>query len=574
MKIRQEDYELAVKYSRNLMAKRLKEDKELASLMMKAHPKSLGGMVEPKDWDLKHPLVKAAGRKFMKAAYDVMQKAGVNTALGFNFYDLRGPAYFIFPLLTPFVQSIGRQGAQNAGVGTLAHWKATRNPNSTYIYGGVSEGKRNATATPDEIDYYSIYKEIGQEGGETFTAQWAGEGYTDNLADEHFRNLARVRLSEEMMIIGGNSGTGSAGNGTGNVSNLGFQLGQPATPVTALATGTGAFGNGANVGVAVVAITWVGMNPGGQAGYAAPPSVSGGLTTNYIRTNADGSTDNVTAGVSQISNVAANVTTNATAQLVTATVTPIRGAVAYAWFWNTNTTASAANVKLGAITSYPGVTISAPATGSYAGNAAGLSVDNSANVLDFDGLATFSFNNGLWTDMNNGSFTPLGNGMVAELESDLSTLFTKYQAQVTNLWCSVDVKESLEQAIVFSKTGTNNFIFAYDKGGQNSGLTGGFVVDGYKSKYSIQPSGSDVIPIRLHPMFPPGTMLYDIEKNPYPHSRIPAARQILTQRDYYAIEWPVTTRQWTFGTYTHEVLAHYVPWISAVRTGIGPFSAP
>src|SRR5262249_31822168 len=164
MKIRQEDYELAVHYSRKLMGKRLREDKELAGLMMKAHPKSLGGQVEPKDWDLKHPLVKAAGRKFMKAAYEVMQKAGVNTALGFNFYDLRGPAYFIFPLLTPFVQSIGRQGKVNAGVGTLAHWKATRNPNSTNVYGGVSEGKRNSAATPDEIDYYSIYKELGQEG--------------------------------------------------------------------------------------------------------------------------------------------------------------------------------------------------------------------------------------------------------------------------------------------------------------------------------------------------------------------------------------------------------------------------
>jgi hypothetical protein len=51
-------------------------------------------------------------------------------------------------------------------------------------------------------------------------------------------------------------------------------------------------------------------------------------------------------------------------------------------------------------------------------------------------------------------------------------------------------------------------------------------------------------------------------------------RTFLTQRDYYAIEWPIVTRQWTFGTYVQEVLAHYMPWVSAIRTGIGPFVAP
>ena len=103
---------------------------------------------------------------------------------------------------------------------------------------------------------------------------------------------------------------------------------------------------------------------------------------------------------------------------------------------------------------------------------------------------------------------------------------------------------------------------------------GGFLVTSYKSKYSINPEGGAAIPIRIHPMFPPGTMLYDINTNPYPHSRVPSVRQFLLQRDYYAIEWPIVTRQWTFGTYIHEVLAHYMPWISALRTGIGPFVKP
>lgn len=27
--------------------------------------------------------------------------------------------------------------------------------------------------------------------------------------------------------------------------------------------------------------------------------------------------------------------------------------------------------------------------------------------------------------------------------------------------------------------------------------------------------------------------------------------------DYYSIEWPIVSRDWTFGTYVEEVLDHY-----------------
>lgn len=559
MKIDQELYSMARLESKRRFAKAL-TDPTIASLCKRAYPKTHGGEIDPKDWSLDHPLVKAAGRALVKA--------GLTTATGFNFFDLRGPAYFIFPLLTPFIQMIGKQGKVNAGVGTAAHWKATRNPNSTFVYVGLVEGQRNAIATPNEVDYLATYKELGQEGGETFTAQWAGEGYTDNLADEHFRNLARLRLSEEMMTLWGNSGPGSV-----NAGNLGYALGQPSNVTSALANGTGALGASANVVVAVVAITPQGMNPGGQAGYAAPPSVAGGLTTSYTRTNADGSQVNVACGVSQISNVAAIVTTNATAQKVNVSIPAVKGAVGYAWYWGVNVAAALGNVKIGAITSWPSYTITNVAAGTQLGNAAGLSVDNSFQPTDFDGLGTYSFLNGSWTDMNGGSFTPAGNGQVAEIEADLKFLWDNYQAQPDAIWCSSDVRAALESAVIFSSSGTNSYIFQYTRDSQG-GLLGGFLVTAYKSKYSINPQGGDAIPIRLHPQFPPGTMLYDINTNPYPHSRVPAVRTFLLQRDYYAIEWPVVTRQWTFGTYIHEVLAHYMPQISAIRTGVGPFVAP
>jgi hypothetical protein len=554
MRIDQPLYKANVVEARANLAKQMAPGSPLDELMKKAMPTTMGGTIPPKEWKLDHPLIKAVGRQLIKA--------GLTTATGFNFFDLRGPAYFLFPLLTPFIQSIPRMGRVNAGVGTAAHWKATRNPNSTFVYAGLLEGQRNAIATPNEVDYLATYKELGMDAGETFTAQFAGEGYTDNLADEHFRNLARLRLQEEMMTLWGNSGTAAG--------NLGYALGQAPNVTAALAVGTGVLGTGANVVAAVVAITPFGMNPGGQAGYAAPPSVANGLTTNYLRQNADGTTTNVSCGLSAISNVAAIVTTNSTFQTVAVSVPAVKGAVGYAWFWGVNVAAATGNIKLGAITAWPSYTISAVATGTQLGNAAGLNVDNSFQATDFDGLGTYAFQNGFWTDMNGGSFTAAGNGQVKEIETDLQNLWNNYQAQPDEIWVSADVRASLESAIVYSSTGTNSYIFPYTRDEQG-GLMGGFMVTAYKSKYSINPEGGAAIPVRLHPMFPQGTLFYNIKTNPYPHSRIPAVAAFLTQRDYYAIEWPIVTRQWTFGTYVQEVLAHYLPWVSAIRTGIGPF---
>lgn len=552
------------------------QDTKVVELCKRARALSPTSKEENTRWSLDHPLVKAASRAFMKAQHEALQKTnppGVGSWLGFNFYDLRGPAYFLFPLLTPFIQMIGKKGKVNAGVGSAAHWKATRNPNSTYVYAGVLEGQRNATATPNEIDYLATYKELGMEGGNTFTSQWAGEGYTDNLADEHFRNLARLRLQEEMITLLGNSGTAAG--------NLGFQMGQAPNVSVALKTSdlvntpaTTGLPTATNVSIAVVAISGMGMNPGGQGGYNAPPTVTGGLVPTQTRINVDGTSLQVNGGTSAISNVSAIVLTNATAKWVQATCAPVLGAAGYAWFVDiTGTAGTLANAKLAVITSAPVAVIGATPAGTQAGNASGLNTDFSYQVTDFDGLLTYAWKNGLWTDMGGKSLTPIGNGQVAELEADLLYLWQQFQAQPDAIWCSADVRASLDSAIIYSQTGTNSYIFQYTKDAQGA-LLGGFLVTAYKSKYSINPEGGAAIPIRLHPMLPTGTLYYDINQNPYPHSRIPAVREFLTQRDYYAIEWPIVTREWTYGTYIHEVLAHYMPWVSAIRTGIGPFVTP
>jgi hypothetical protein len=494
-----------------------------------------------------------------------VQKAGVNQGTGYNFYDLRAPVLFLFPYTTPFVNSIPRVGRINDGYGTAAHWNATRNPGYNYI--GVSDGNRNRTTTPDFNPYTATYKQIGKENSVTFGAEFAGEGYTNQLADEHLRGLYSLRLGEEGMNLLGNSGTGSGNNG--------FALGTAVTPTIVRNTiSTGGFAGSTSVSVACVYLTGMGNPANIQYGYATTPTVANGLTPTYQRQNADGSVDIIAGGISAVSAMSSVVTCDSTHQTATATVPAgVKGCFGYAWYVNT-TDASApllSNAFLYAITQFPTVTITAVAVGTQSAAATGLSTDNSYETLDYDGLLTYTAQNGYWKDLNGGSFTAQKNGRVTEIENVLIYLYTNFQVGVDAIWGSADAVENLDAAVRWTGTSASGYQ-VYVKRDEQNNILGGFLVSAYQSRYATaNPTGANAIPIHIHPMMPPGTLYFDISVNPYDTSRMSYVRAMLTQRDYYSIEFPVTSRTWTFGTYAHQVLQHNMPWASAAITGIGAF---
>jgi hypothetical protein len=504
----------------------------------------------------------------------------VYTSLGYNFYDLRAPVFLLYPVNVPFRNAIPRTGRVNDGYGTAAHWKATRNVGSPYA--GAAEGKRVAAGVPDEVDYAATYKEIGNERGVTFTAQYAGEGFADNLADEHLRGLHALFLQEEAMDIGGNGGVSSVSNG--------YQLGTAPTP-TATATlstspittpdgvsrsYTSTFAPTTTVSVAVVALTYMGAPTNGQYGYAAAPSVANGVAPTYTRTNADGSTDTINGGCSAISALSATATGDATHVIVAqipAGSLPIKGAFQYAWYVSVNAAPTTANTFLWGITSTPWAVITGPPAGTQAASAAGLATDHSANALDYDGLLTYvvSTPGAYYRDLQGGTLTAGKDGTVVEVETILQYIFDNFQAGVDNIWGDSTAIITLDRAIRWTGTGNSGYQFYYTRDNQNN-LLGGYVVSAYQSRFvTNNPTGANAIPIRMHPMFPRGTLYFEISTNPYPHSRVGNVYEMLVQRDYYSIEWPVTTRIWTFGTYCHQVLRHNMPWMSGMITGIGAF---
>lgn len=501
-----------------------------------------------------------------------LAKAGISTGLGYNFYDLRAPVFLAYPVNTPLRNTLPAEGPVNAGVGTAAHWKATTNVGTQPI--SIPEGFRAPVRTPNEVDFTSTYKEFGVDSSMTFTAQWAGEGLTDNLADDHLRALQSLWLGEEGTIINGNGGTGVNG----------FALGTPAAPTLAQSQAAGGTLVATNtISVAVVLLTEMGYPVNTQFGYSASHTVAGGLMPVQALSSAVGESFNMPGGTSKISALSTMLTVSGSNNTVTATAARTPGTVAWAWFVSTNGTPSLANAFLYAITSTNTVNVqTTTAQSSYAGSSTGLTTDYSFNTLEFTGLlpqvaALYSAGNPWkygqsWTDLQGASLTSAGHGKVNEIETILENCFLNWQAGYTDIWGSPDAIMNLSQAIVASGASNTGFQFTVGRDAQNN-IIGGSVVSGYLSRYAVNnPTGAGVIPLRMHPMMPPGTLYFHVGGNPYPQSRIGNVLAALIQRDYYSIEWPVTSRDWTFGTYRQYVLAHRLPWIPAVLTGIGPYT--
>lgn len=516
----------------------------------------------------------AVTRQLVAGNYDGsigLAKAGVTTSLGYNFIDLRGPANLLYPVNTPFRDQIARTGAVNAGVGTMAQWKSTRNVGSQYA--GVPEGQRAQVAAPDENNYAATYKAIGVERNVTVEAEWAGEGFTGNLADEHLRGLQELWLQEEGILLLGNDGTGALGQN-------GFALGTAPAPVAALATG-GAITTATLVTGYVVLLTGLGNPSNSQYGYQQAPSVTNGLVPSFT-VNAPGTGQAITynGGMSAISAASNSVTTTGGTLSVKFTVQPNstvgsggypNGTFGFAWFVSVNASPTTANAWLTAITQFPTFTLAVnPPTSGQAANASGLNADHSSQPTDFTGLLSWAASSGYWRDLAGAQLTSLPGGQCAEIETALEYFFTSFQAGVDAIWGSPDAITSLQRTILKNGSQSQGGYQVFMTRDNQDNVLGGIIVSGYQSRYAVDsPMGANIIPLKMHPMIPTGTIYFDISKNPYPQSRIPATREVFLMRDYYGYEWPAINRAWAFGTYANETLAHYTPWLTGVITGIG-----
>jgi hypothetical protein len=485
-------------------------------------------------------LLKAALGNPLKADEELAK--AITQATGLVQYDLQAPALSLFPVLTPIRNMVPR--VKGSG-GTATNWKAITAINTAKINAGVSEGNRGAVVTSAVNSYVATYAGIGLEDYVTFEADYAAQGFQDVKATAALNLLRALMIQEEQIVLGGNNSQG---------------LGTTPTPTLATSTTGGAIATGLTISVICVALTLDGYQRAvvGAAGCPVGP---------LAKTNADASVDNFGPGVAQKSANATVVTGAGATNSVTATVTPVVGAVAYAWYMNSG----AGNERISQITTINSVLFTAlPAGGNQLASALPAS-DQSQNALVFDGFLAQAFKSGSGAYVVSlptgtaGTGTPLttdGAGGITEINTAFKSFWDNARLSPDTIWCAAQELINMTKKVI-ANGGAPLVRFTQDATAQHSSITGGVLLDAI-----LNPITQTMVKLRVHPNMPAGTLLFTTKEVPYPLPGVGNLYQIKTRREYYQLEWPLRTRKYEYGVYADEVLQHYAPFTLGIINNI------
>ena len=296
-------------------------------------------------------------------------------------------------------------------------------------------------------------------------------------------------------------------------------------------------------------------------------SVAGGVATSKTVTGQDGQTFTLNGGSS---NKSANATQAVTSgQTLTASVAAVNGAVAYAWY-----VGAAGSETLQTITTVPSASFAAAlSSGNQAATA--VTADSSRNQnTAYDGLLTTALkpSSGAYVKNLNGSvFTSSGRGTVNEIDAMLKTMWDTYRLSPSVILVNSQEQNNITNKVLQGSTANSVAPLLRQNVtiGANGEITAGTVVAFYFNPFCL--GQGKMIPIILHPNVPPGTLLAWADDLPaqYQSSEVPQVAEMHVRRDWYDIEWPLTTRSYQHGIYVEEVLAVYAPFAMGVITGIG-----
>jgi hypothetical protein len=467
----------------------------------------------------------------------------ISTSTGLIAYDLQAPAKNLYPVNTPLIKSLPRVGG---GTGTATNWRQVNGITGSGwdSTGWVPEGQRAGQMSYSTSNKSQSYATIGEEDQATWEAISAARTFEDIQATMTTRLLQKMMLKEEMACL--------AGNAT-------LALGTPAAP-TLSAGGSGGTLPGAptTYSVIVVAMTLEGYRNS---------SLTAGVATSKTVTGADGKTFVINGGSSNQSAAATQAIT--LGQKLSCTVTAIQGAVAYAWY-----VGLAGAEKLEAITTINSAVFSAALAGTHQA-ATAITADNSLNANGFDGLLTTALKAGSGAYVNalatgtagtGTTLTASGKGSVVEIDTMLQALWDSYQVGVSVLWVNSQQLGDITTKVLSNGSAPLLQYFQEPASGEVR-MTAGATIDFYFNPFL---NGGMKIPVKIHPMVPPGTILGYAADLPlqYQSSEVPNVAEVKTRRDYYQVDWMETTRAKMVGVYAEETLAVYAPFAMACISNI------
>ena len=492
-----------------------------------------------------------------KTGANALRKAagGIDLSLGITNYDLEPGAKKLFPWykeLTPFRNLVPRRPGNGD---TATRWKAFTAINSNNMKGGVGEGKRGGVIAAKATSQVAPYVTLGLENFVTFESDMAAKGFNEDLKADAmlFLMLSMWRDVEEPMLVGGN---GSAALGT--------------TPTPSLVAGTG--GSMASAGAAsvvCVALTMDGWINAGRAN-AAITATGTIIQQEILKMNADGSSDTLKGGVAIPSaSATVNQSTSGTGS-IKAAVTAVPGAVAYAWFVG----ATAGTERLAAISTDLTVTLKVLPTTTQTLASLDLVNDYSADVdYQYDGFLSIAAKTGsgayvkgltVATPGTVPTLTSDGAGGISEFNDAFQSMYDSYKISPDTIWVSSQERRSISN-LVIKNGGAPLMRLNMDAAGNADGVRAGTICNEI-----MNPVTGEVIPLKLHPLMAPGTILGTCSRLPYQLPDVPGQPFcIKTQEEYNGREWPLRTRKWEYGVYLRSLFQHYFPPSLMVIQGVG-----
>lgn len=480
-------------------------------------------------------------------------------------YDLEPTVKLLYPFIEqiPLIAGDAKKGIAPlprvpANGGTATHWKTVTAINTKNLSFGVGRGQRGATITVQTNDMNAPFYGMGLESAVDFETVYEGGGNLnpDSLALAVQSALRSVMIQEEQALIWGNSS---------------LALGTTPTPtvVDGAATGGSITQGGSTLSVICVALAGEG---------ALYDTVAGGVNASIARQNADGSTLTYGGGSAQKS--AAGTLSLTASHTALVTVTPVSGAVGYAWFWG-----AAGAETLGAITSLAGIELKADAAGTQLASALPAS-DNSKNGFIPDGIITQMAGTSFGSASNsyikvqaNGTgagsaagtvgagngLTADGAGGIVEFDVAFQDRYDKYRLGFTRIFISSQETNNLVKKILSQPAGvTSLFRGSYMMPTGGGEMSAGFRITSYHNKWT----GQDV-DVVTHPWVPAGTVIFWSDRVPYALSNVGNIIQAKVRQGYYQLEWPLSTRQYQFGVYTDETFENYFTPAFGMITNLG-----
>lgn len=485
-------------------------------------------------------------------------------------YDLEAPAKMLFPVLSPLRNKIPRvkgqgitrrikqiTGISNSGTGGVARLSPFMADSTTDTFGGLTLQR------PKKISYAGAdvtfnYKQQGLSDSVTWSAEFAGQGFTDARQLSQTSVLLASMLADELGIIGGRG------------TDAGVYLGAPAAPtfanfaLTVRTAGAGEIGNSANI------------------------------ANIYLKVTAEG-----IFGESAASTTAANTGLSAaTGKVVDVTVVAgsiPAGVTGFRYYLSID---NATWYYYGRSAVYGGTSALASAafTFNFTGGGTGGAIvtgatapasDSTSSANAYDGLLTVLLDPARSGAIYNAS--PIGSAAAAfstsnpgvEFQNLFAALYLGGVANTTGvvaggaankanpdtIWMHGLDRKQLSDAIKVGASTNPAFIYTSQAGSAMNPNDPTYKLGGMVAGIYNEITGK-LLNINVHPWFNQGTSLVLSEQLEIPNSEVSDTVYYALPQDYMAINWPVIATTYDVSSWWFGALIHAAPMFSGALTGI------